>query len=647
MAINVDRITVGQPTLNAITLGAGGSLTVGIAYYYRVIALRSYAGRYALGPASAEQSVTPTSGNQTAQLSWAAVPNATAYILQRTTTSGSYPVEGANTFYLNGQSYSGYCYATTLTSLNDDGGAATNIRFNSSNMDFDTEHAIIEVYGDNITDVATLWEIASQVAGVGDDVQLLGSANLQAGTYWRDQGIYTLKGHLYARDCTYRQRGLLLGLPGSLYIKSDSVIVQLGDASVNYSPVYLHMGMPIIPYTSNNNTYAGMYQGGAAITGKSGQSNTVRMLLERPLTKDSIGNYAAIGYSKYTSMGDYRYCDLIESVTGLGAGGGLSVYCTLNSRNNIFESLKPLGDIPFVDATIRLGDTIYMQWASNQILRRIITRSLSTADITPWISSQMGHSIIDHTFKAKGQTDNQPYGYIFKFNNDPATVILSVSRSFIVMDSDGNQVQGAEITVLNAGGLSAFWEDSLSTFSTALDASTDPASLTVSDGSKFSVNDHIRCETYGECLKVTNIAGNVLTVARAQLGTAMRKHVTGNNNRVLKMVDSLITDANGQAGGDEPILHRELYSVTGSGAQANYEDTLITNGYLGRNYYGPYVITISKTGYQDYQAQLLDPDTDKFPLGPAVLEVALLALAGGVSPINQGLVPLGIKQVAA
>ena len=42
MAIHVNRITVAAPVLNAITLGAGGSLVVGTTYYFRVIALRSY-----------------------------------------------------------------------------------------------------------------------------------------------------------------------------------------------------------------------------------------------------------------------------------------------------------------------------------------------------------------------------------------------------------------------------------------------------------------------------------------------------------------------------------------------------------------------------------------------------------------------------
>ncbi len=56
--------------------------------------------------------------------------------------------------------------------------------------------------------------------------------------------------------------------------------------------------------------------------------------------------------------------------------------------------------------------------------------------------------------------------------------------------------------------------------------------------------------------------------------------------------------------------------------------------------YGPHTLTITADGYQDYQDVItIDRKMD--------LEVAMLGAAGGVSPINMGLVPLGIKQVAA
>ena len=74
----------------------------------------------------------------------------------------------------------------------------------------------------------------------------------------------------------------------------------------------------------------------------------------------------------------------------------------------------------------------------------------------------------------------------------------------------------------------------------------------------------------------------------------------------------------------------------------------ITNAFTHTRYYysggalssykGPWTLTITKAGYQDYQDVItLDRKMD--------LEVAMLAPNGG-SPTNIGLVPLGIKQVA-
>jgi hypothetical protein len=74
---------------------------------------------------------------------------------------------------------------------------------------------------------------------------------------------------------------------------------------------------------------------------------------------------------------------------------------------------------------------------------------------------------------------------------------------------------------------------------------------------------------------------------------------------------------------DKAVTHTRYYYS--GGAQSSYR--------------GPWTLTITKTGYQTYQDVIaIDRKMD--------LEIALLALAGGVSNTNLGLVPLGIKQVA-
>lgn len=320
MAITVNRFTVGTPTLNAITLGAGGSLTVGTTYYYRLIALRNVSGigRYCLSAASAEQSVTPTSGNQTAQLSWAAVPDANAYIIQRTTTSGSYPVEGANTFNLAGQGFTGFPYSTSLTSLNDDGGAATNVRFNSPNLDFDTEHALIEAYSD-ANDRITFWDIANALAGGGfSDLQLLGTSQLRAGTNWRAEGVYTLRGILFIRDCIFRWYGPLIAMPGTI-ATGNNVTLEIGHSTSKFSPIFSHLLLPLIPRTDDNNTYAGnFYSNWWQLAGRSGVTNIIRMFNERAITSSAVGWYGTTNADRYGAFGDFRNTDVIDSLFGLG-----------------------------------------------------------------------------------------------------------------------------------------------------------------------------------------------------------------------------------------------------------------------------------------------------------------------------------------
>ncbi len=108
MASDIDPITVVTPSGLTPTLQAGGALTQGTTYYYRIVAIRSYGNGLAFSAASAEVSVTPDAVNKKVALTWDATANASGYILQRTTTSGSYPVDGSNTLNLNGQGYAGY-----------------------------------------------------------------------------------------------------------------------------------------------------------------------------------------------------------------------------------------------------------------------------------------------------------------------------------------------------------------------------------------------------------------------------------------------------------------------------------------------------------------------------------------------------------
>jgi hypothetical protein len=70
----------------AAALAAGGALTIGTPYYYKVTSLDG-AGETV---GSAEATAAPVSGNQTINLTWTAIPGATSYKVYRSTTSGTY-----------------------------------------------------------------------------------------------------------------------------------------------------------------------------------------------------------------------------------------------------------------------------------------------------------------------------------------------------------------------------------------------------------------------------------------------------------------------------------------------------------------------------------------------------------------------------
>src|ERR1035438_8357035 len=77
---------LGAPKNLAVALAAGGTLTVAQAYFWEVTAIDGAGGET---PVSNEVTVTPTSGNQTANLTWNKVPNASGYNIYRGLTTGN------------------------------------------------------------------------------------------------------------------------------------------------------------------------------------------------------------------------------------------------------------------------------------------------------------------------------------------------------------------------------------------------------------------------------------------------------------------------------------------------------------------------------------------------------------------------------
>lgn len=592
MAKHFNLIQVATPTGLTPALQAGGGLTPGVTYYYRIIAVRYYNLCVALSAPCAEVSETADASNKTIALTWDAMPDADGYIVQRTTTSGSYPIDGNNSFTLYGRPYSNNIYATSLTNLTDDGGAVSRVRFTSANIDFSQEFPILEVYGDSTADITAPSNMLDEATFAGF-IDIMAPPGLKALTdaSWRDEAPYIIYGSVYIHDCTFRLKGMLMAY-GSVYF-SSSAKLEAGDKTYYYSPYIFTMCTDAIPYTNDNDNYAASFR---FFHGFGSSTGFARNLIRRPIN------------TKLATLFNYKGLDdggvnleLLDSIVGMNSDGAMS-FNSLIASNNILESLRHNTSI-LQDTTVRFcSEGISFRWESNQ--RAVRCKTLyCTCDIA-W-GGRCAAAEIDCIFRSKGQTDNQPY---YRANCNNASYLghtLLRQNSFIlkVADKDGNPINGAEVTLVDDLGNSDIWEDSLATFSSALNNTDVSSSLTVSDGTKFDVDDVIRLETYGELLLVTNIAGNVLTVTRGYGSTAKRATATGNSNRVLKQAASLTTGADGIAACDEPVTAKELAIARSDGDyfQAGYEDDLVAAGYLDRNIRTPHTLTITKDGYQDYQ----------------------------------------------
>lgn len=632
MAKTINRMTALAPANFAAALASGGSLSVGTAYYYRVLTVRKeFSNRmFAISAPTAEQSVTPTAGNQKANLSWDAAANAWGYIVQRTTTSGSYPVGGQNSLQIQGGWGVSYPTLTTLTSLTDDGGVS-NVRFNAYNLDFSRQWPIIEVYG-SVNDLIALYDILqADVAGGWGDLVINASPGLAAYTNatWVDEAPYLLQGSLYVHDCQFRLRSVLSIVNGTPYFDAATATLLFGSATTYYTPQILYLTPRCFCYTTNNSTQAGYYFTNLSLGGKDSNS-LIRNLTCRVLTQSTIPPYWSTNLRHSGLSSDAVYKDCI-----LGKGAESFPVNSKNMERLIFEGLTPTDSLK--DFEVK-GTMIGMQPGISVF--RAATRYVSSTAVDIQIGNTLGHAFEDCTFEARGQADNKP-AYYYYTTQLASAVIFRNSFKLKVCHAAGNPMSDAVVTLVDALGNSAFFEDTLTTFYAALNNTDSSSTLTVGDSTKLLVHDVIKLEPYSELLRVSAIINATsVTVERGYLGTAKRATASAStSNRVLRKIASLTTDVNGLVQPAEGILVREVFPLAAAGYKTDTEDNLVTQGWLGRTYFTPHTLTITKDGYQDYQEVItIDRKMD--------LEVALLTPTGGVSPTNLGLVPLGIKQVA-
>lgn|GEM_PF-4502521 len=593
-------VTVGTPVNVQAVLSAGGGLTAGTTYYYRVVAVRYYQSVLpVLSIPSAEVSATADAVNKTITVSWNAVANANVYIVQRTTTSGSYPVNSKNTLGGFSTSYSELPGATSLLSIIDGGGVGSVLVFNRYNGDWESGISAIDVSSD-ADEVIDPYDIyAADVAGGWGVVDMVCPPNCKTVAHadFRDQVPYTVEGSLYVHDCQFQLRGMLYTTNGVPYFKATTTTLLFGNSSYNFAPYIFILGMFGVVYTTNNTTYGGLYPWKTNLECKAG--STIYNLIRRPVLTWSGHELYPYGYGGLWDEGVVNVT-MVNSIVGLRSANAMPLYAG-TYVNNIIEDLRfRADDLEVADAVVRFGTsgTISHTWADNTKATRPKTRN-STTDIT-W-GSRMGALHVDGTYEAKGQTDNQPYMWC-KCDNAAKignTLLMGNTLALKVIDKDGNGLAGVTVRILDLPGYSDIWEDSLATLSTDLNATDVSTTFTVSDGTKFSVGDVIRVEQYAEAMLVTGIVGNSVTATRGYQGTTKRATENAGNPRIFIQAASLTTDANGDIDLPEFLISRELAIARSDGddEQPGYEDDLVAAGWITRTMRTPHTVIMSKAGY--------------------------------------------------
>ena len=582
--ITVSRYTVAKPTNVTATAIAGGNLETGKTYYYRVISFwnMGIGGHfsYILSEYSNEVSATTNAANKTIALNWDDMTNANGYIIQRSETSGVYTVGGANTLRRVSQGYRGSPCAVNASYFNDDGGALYN--WSGVNCDYSQPNCLFTCIGASTSDIASMSEVYSACVTNGwTELMILAPTDTQNlnNSVFRKYAGYFLRGDLYVNNCNFTLPRLLYTYGGTIFVDSGT------EGYASYSHLFethifhIHMAPPdmsSISYPYNDSALKG--------TSNSVYTKVVR----RGLTMGSIG-YAGTGslYDDGTINGTYNY-----SILGYGSYNAMP--CGDGAYNEcIFESLR-LQNQGISDAII-WGGSVEIRWTSAIKINGIRVTENANDDIK--LGGTHSIMLINPVFEAQSNsTQRNPYISMIIFEASTGHGLdIAATLNLKVQDVSGSPINGATITITDKNGANALWEDSLAILAEDLDK-TDTG-VNVSDGTKFSVGDYIRCELNSEIMEVTAISSNTLTVQRAQQGTVAQYHSDGNTNKVLKNVVSLTTDANGEASPGFPLIDRYLEIVWDGGYEENYEDNLAASNNLVRYYYSPHTVTISKAGY--------------------------------------------------
>lgn len=350
MAITISKISVATPTTFAAAVQAGGDLAVDTTYYYRIASFRWYNWTCIYSAISSEISATTTVVNKQISLTWDAMANASGYIIQRSTTSGLYPVVGANSTRRVGQSYGITPTAVLQNSFVDDGGAL--YAWDGTNRDFTVEIPTIDISSD-ADDAITMEDVYdADVGGGWGVVEMLATGGLQAladATLKQTAG-YFVRGNFYIHDCQF-QLSRLLYLFG-IFLSEDTVTL----TSISY-PQLLSTAQYIQPIMNNDKTHHAYRSNRQSLRGDSGLSLT-DLVSRNVKIGPEARVYGAVMASNGVKGGTFTRCLL-----GLEVSGGMTLWGAIYDEC-IFESAR-LYTQGISDGRVVSG-TLGIRWLSSK-----------------------------------------------------------------------------------------------------------------------------------------------------------------------------------------------------------------------------------------------------------------------------------------
>ena len=176
-------------------------------------------------------------------------------------------------------------------------------------------------------------------------------------------------------------------------------------------------------------------------------------------------------------------------------------------------------------------------------------------------------------------------------------MIYSQFLNLKVQDTDGNLLSDVTITLKDKNGDNGLWED-LDVYFTSSPSSATDTSLTVDDASGLATNDEILW--WGEIMKITNIAGNVLTVERGLYNSSRGFNFNDRYVPLRRRVVSMTIDG--------PI--EEVYALERVYYKYSLDGGVTSTGNLYKDY-NPYTLGITKDGYTPYEVTFtLDKEVD-------------------------------------